>query len=105
MTKKATDSMKLLELKLSGTSPLSFEVSVGTTLQIKEVGPSNHWRPTVGSGFKSNGLLVFNNKTKVGSFKPEDMSSFSPSIIPATCTVTEVDKSRKILRVALDVTK
>ena len=85
-------------IRVSGTSPLSFEVSVGSILTVKQFAPSHYNRPTVGSGFKSAGYLLFHNETKVGRLSLENLSKIGKRV-PQSCTVSEVDKSRKILRV------
>jgi hypothetical protein len=86
------------ELRVSGTSPLSFDVPVGATLTVREFGPSHYSRPTVGSGFKSKGFLLFHNQTKVGRLSPDSLYRLGRNV-PPCCTASEIDKERKILRV------
>jgi hypothetical protein len=85
-------------VRVSGTSPLSFDVWKGMTLTIKEMGPSANNRPTLGAKFKSKGYLVFNGRTKVGRFSPATLNKIG-SRVPETCTVVQVDKEKKILSV------
>lgn len=100
--KKATEANKKggagTPIRVSGTSPLSFEVFVGSILAVKEFAPSHYTRPTAGSGFKSSGYLLFHDQTKVGRLSPENVNKLGKRV-PTTCTVAEVDKARKILRV------
>ena len=85
-------------IRVVGTSPLSFDVPTGTILQVKEFGPSAYSRPSVAGGFKRSAYLLFANQTKVGRLSPASLKKLPPSV-PATCTVVEVDKSRKRLSV------
>lgn len=89
-------------LKVTGTSPLSFDVNQGDILTVRQFGPSSHTRPTVSGGFKTHAYLIFNGITKVGRLSPRDVSRLGDGLIPDTCIVVEVDPERRILRVALE---
>jgi hypothetical protein len=86
------------EVRVSGTSPLSFDLAIGSTLTVKEFAPSHYSRPTIGSGFKSKAFLLFHNETKVGRLSTASVSQLGRRV-PTNCTVSEVDKGRKVLRV------
>ena len=90
-------------LKVTGTSPLSFEVNEGDILAVRHFGPSSYTRPTVGGGFKAQAYLIFNGITKVGRLSPKDASRLADELIPDTCVVVEVDAGKRILKVALGV--
>lgn len=85
-------------VRVVGTSPLSFDVALGMTLKLKEIGPSSHSRPSVGGKFKTTGYLIFNGITKVGRLSPAAQRAIGQPI-PPTCVVTEVDPTKKILKV------
>lgn len=90
-----------IRIKVSGTSPLSFDAIVGSILHVKEFSPSSHSRPTLGGGFKSRAFLIFNGKTKVGRLSPANLRTLG-GFIPSTCKVVEVDKARKSLVVLFE---
>jgi len=85
-------------IRVVGTSPLSFEVTAGAILQVREIGPSSASRPTVGGRFKSSAFLLFNDKTKVGRLSPASLKTLGQAV-PRECKVAEVDKERRVLRV------
>lgn len=85
-------------VRVTGTSPLSFEVWTGMTLTIKEIAPSANNRPTLGAKFKTKGYLVFNGRTKVGRLSPAALKKIGETI-PETCKVVQVDRGKKILSV------
>ena|SRR6267154_1088670 len=85
-------------VRVTGTSPLSFEVLPGTTLTVREFAPSSYNRPTIGSGFKSSAYLLFHDETKVGRLSPDSLLLLGKKV-PRKCTVSEVNRERKILRV------
>ena len=93
---KSSEKGNGLIVKVSGTSPLSFSVDVGTILQVREISPSSHTRPTLGSGFKSNAYLLFTGRTKVGNVPQESLEQLGAQV-PKTCTVCEVNRERKML--------
>lgn len=88
-----------IKVRVAGTSPLSFEVPVGTILKVKKIGPSTASRPSIGGKFKGSGFLLFTNHTKVGRLSPASLNRLN-SLIPPTCKVVEVDKIKKRLTVA-----
>ena len=100
-TDRAKPSAKGIEVSVSGTSPLSFDVLPGAILVVKEFAPSHYTRPTAGSGFKKSGFLLFHNQTKVGRLSPDSISLLGKKI-PSKCRVSEVDKQRKVLRVVFE---
>lgn len=100
-TSKRAPNVKDGFLKVTGTSPLSFEVNEGDILAVRQFGPSSHTRPTVGGGFKTHAYLIFNGITKVGRLSPKDASRLADEVIPDTCVVVEVDAEKRILKVAL----
>ena len=100
-TSKPERNVKDGFLKVTGTSPLSFEVNEGDVLAVRQFGPSSHTRPTVGGGFKTHAYLIFNGITKVGRLSPGDASRLADEVIPNTCVVVEGDAARRILKVAL----
>lgn len=87
-------------IKLLGTGPLSFEVTVGTTLAIRRYLPSTPSRPTIGSGFKTSAFVVYKGITKVGRINPKEVEALKGEI-PATCVVLEVDATRNLLIIGL----
>jgi hypothetical protein len=88
-------------VRVSGTSPLSFDVTPGTVLTIKEIAPSAVNRPTLGSKFKSKGYLLFKGITKLGRLSPSALAKIGESV-PANCKVVQVDKAKKILAVEFE---
>ena len=88
-----------LIVKVSGTSPLSFGVKVGTVLQVKQIGASKHTRPTIGSGFKTDSFLLFMARTKIGNIPQDGLESLGESI-PETCTVCAVRPESKAIYVS-----
>lgn len=94
-------SSRGIEVRVTGTSPLSFDVIPGNILFVREFAPSLHNRPTIGSGFKSSGYLLFHDETKVGRLSPESVSRLGKRV-PKTCTVSEVNRDRKVLRVVFN---
>jgi hypothetical protein len=88
-------------VRVAGTGPLSFELSAGAVLTIREFGPSPIKRPTAGgSRFKSTAYLLFKGQTKIGRLSPTTVSNLAEKI-PSSCKVVEVDKAKKILLVDL----
>lgn len=87
-------------VQLTGTGPLSFELKKGAMLAIKKILPSNSSRPTIGSGFKTSGYVVYNGITKVGRISPKDTEALDGTI-PSIGKVVEVDGSKNILRIEL----
>jgi hypothetical protein len=100
-TSKPERNVKDGSLKVTGTSPLSFEVNEGDVLAVRQFGPSSHNRPTVGGGFKTHAYLIFNGITKVGRLSPKDASRLAHEVVPDSCVVVEVDAVKRILKVAL----
>lgn len=95
---KLKASPEKLGIRIVGTSPLSFDLSPGMTLTVKEFGLSANNRPTVGGKFKRSAYLLFNGITKVGRLSPKaEIEVGYP--IPQTCKVVEVDREKKILKV------
>lgn len=92
-----------LVVKVSGTSPLSFSVKVGTVLQVKQIGASKHTRPTIGSGFKTDSFLLFMARTKIGNISYESLESFGDRV-PITCTVCAVKPESKAIYVSFSET-
>src|SRR5207237_4282593 len=88
-------------VRVAGTSPLSFDVTVGTTLQVREFAPSSPSRPTIGGRFKSSAFLLFRDRTKVGRLSPASLRKLGNSV-PPVCTVVEVDRNRGILLVTFN---
>src|SRR5262245_31756499 len=86
---------------VSDTSPLSFDFPVGTVLTVRKFGPSKAGQPTVRGGFKEGALLLFAKETKLGRIPTEKLGRLSRSV-PLTCTVIEVDKSQRRLKVRFD---
>ena len=91
---------RVATLRVVVTSPLSFDVTVGEVLRIRQFEPSSHNRPTVSGGFKTIAFLVFDGITKVGRLKPNDVNSLGRPV-PEECTVVEVDRTRKMLKIQL----
>jgi len=89
-----------VEIKLSGTGPLSFEVKEGEELKVKEISPSSKSRPTAGSRFKTSALLVFKGSTKIGRIPPKNQDELGGRI-PEYCKVIEVNKEKKVLIVEI----
>lgn len=88
-----------LIVKVSGTSPLSFGVKVGTVLQVKQISASTHTRPTIGSGFKTDSFLLFMARTKIGNISQSSLESLGDRI-PETCTVCAVRPDSKAIYVS-----
>jgi hypothetical protein len=88
-----------VELKLAGTTPLSFELKPGAVLSVKTYQPSRSNRPTVGGKFQSSAYLVFSGVTKVGRISPAALKKL-PSPPPSTCTVVSVDEEKEAVVVA-----
>jgi hypothetical protein len=91
-----------VELKLSGTTPLSFELRPGTVLSVKTYEPSRSNRPTVGGKFQSAAFLVFNGVTKVGRISPAALKKL-PNPPPPTCTVVSVDEENESVVVVFQI--
>jgi hypothetical protein len=87
-----------LVVRVTGTSPLSFDLWPGVTLTVKEISPSAQNRPTLGGKFTTKGYLLFNGITKVGRLSPASLKKIGDNV-PLQCKVVEVDKGRKILSV------
>jgi hypothetical protein len=85
-------------VRVTGTSPLSFDLWPGVSLTVKEISPSASNRPTLGGGFKTKGYLLFSGQTKVGRLSPSVVSKLNGNI-PLSCKVLKVDKARKLLLV------
>jgi len=98
---KAANASKDRSLRVKGTSPLSFDVTPGDILSIREFEPSTHTRPTLSGGFKTSAFLIFNGITKVGSLNAKDVARLGDESIPDACTVTEVNRATKVLKVEL----
>lgn len=89
-----------LVVQLTGTSPLSFEVTPGSSLTIRRFSESDRRRPTVGSGFKTSAFVVFSGITKVGQINKKDVSFFETSS-PRKCIALEVNKEQKKFTVGI----
>ena len=89
-----------VEVRVTGTSPLSFMLSPGRVLSIKRIEPSASNRPTVGGKFKKNAYLIYNGVTKVGRLSDAAVKKISFAV-PEACTVVTVDKENEILVVAI----
>lgn len=88
-----------ITVRVTGTSPLSFDVRVGATLQVKEFSPSAPSRPSVGGGFKTRAFLLFNDRTKVGRLSTASLLKLG-EVVPNTCTVLEVNRQKRLLFVS-----
>ena len=99
MNENASEKPSSVIVRVSGTSPLSFDLWPGVTLAVKEFAPSKASRPTLGGGgFKTKGYLLFSGQTKVGRLSPSALRKLG-SNIPQSCKVSKVDKARKLLLV------
>jgi hypothetical protein len=91
-----------VEIKLVGTTPLSFNLKPGAVLTVKTYEPSSSNRPTVGGKFKSSAFLVFNGITKVGRISPAALKKLNNKPSP-TCTVASVNEEKNSLVVYFDL--
>lgn len=93
---------KTVEVRLAGTTPLSFRLSPGTVLSVKTYQPSANNRPTVGGKFKKSAFLVFNGVTKVGRLSPAALKKLNDKPAPE-CTVVSVNEEKSALVVSFAV--
>ena len=93
-------SSKIVSVRVAGTSPLSFAVTEGQQLQVKEIGPSSKQRPTIGGKFKTSAYLIYNGIKKIGKLSEASLRKLGEATVPGTCVVEKVDSEKKILMVA-----
>lgn len=93
---------KTVVVPLSGIGPLSFQVSPGMALTVRELSSPSKNRPTVGGSLKSKSYLVFNGITKVGSPDSESLEK-SGQVVPQSCKVVEVNKDKQMILVEFEV--
>jgi hypothetical protein len=89
-------------VRVTGTTPLSFNVKPGSVLTVKKYSPSASNRPTVGSKFKSDAYIVFKGITKVGRLSDSAISKLQGDV-PAQCVVYAVDEVKKVLSVEFKI--
>jgi hypothetical protein len=88
-------------VRVTGTTPLSFELSPGKRLTVKKIGPSAKNRPTAGSKFKGTAYLLFDGVTKIGRLSDAALTKLGKNV-PETCTVKDVNEAKKVLTVVFD---
>jgi hypothetical protein len=94
-------SSEPIVVRVTGTTPLSFELSPGTSLVVKKIGPSAKNRPTAGSKFKTSAYLVFDGVTKIGRLSDSALKRLGKNV-PDKCTVQDVSVAKKLLTVVFD---
>lgn len=87
-------------IELTGTSPLSFEVPLGSVLSVRKFMPSKKGRPSVGGGFKSDAYIVHFGITKIGQVNKKNNEIFDGAK-PRKCIAYEVDLIKKRFRLAV----
>lgn len=87
-----------VKVRVTGTTPLSFELKPGAVLTVKEYSPSASNRPTAGSKFKSNAFILFRGITKIGKLSDAAIEKLDGRV-PDSCRVHQVDAEKKILTV------
>lgn len=89
-----------MEVRVVGTTPLSFKLRPGMILDIKSYSASANNRPTVGGKFKNTAYLLFAGVTKVGRLSPAALKKIG-SKVPDRCTVARVDAEKNVLMVSI----
>lgn len=93
-----------IHAKLTGTSPLSFNMKIGTRLIAKKIGESPKGRPSVGKKFNSDAILIFKGVTKIGVISKKDQSTL-PEELPTICTVIEISAAKNRIVVSFDISQ
>ena len=84
--------------ELMNTSSLSFQVKVGTRLQVRRLDARKKGRPSVVSRLQKAAYIVYSGIAKVGQISNDDIASFSGDL-PSSCTVTLVDPLAGVIKI------